>query len=76
MRAQFYKDNGTLPDKVTVTFDEGFKLLEELRDMTKERKPYEAMTRVLISRDEKDLIEIFKGSKIFGMTVEIETLIH
>jgi len=74
-RAEFIKNNNKGPDKVSLNFDEGFKLLEEIRDMTKDKEPYDVMTRVLLSRDEEGLIDVFKRSTIFGMNIKIERIV-
>lgn len=75
-RAKFRAKTGQEPVTATLTYDEGFKLLEEIRDTTKAKKPRDAMTRVLLSRSEEDLIDIFKGSTIFGMTINIERILQ
>ena len=75
-RNKFIENHNKEPDKSTLNFDEGFKLLEELRDMTNEHRPRDAMTRILLSRDEECLIDIFKGSQVFGMLIEIKGAIH
>lgn len=75
-RVKFYNLHGKYPDKATLNFDEGFKLLEEIRSQTKNSKAYKEMTKVLLSRNEEQLIELYKGSTIFGMTIEIKGTVY
>ena len=69
---KFTANTNTRPRTAILNFDEGFKLLEEVKGMTKDKKAHEAIMKVLLSRDEEGLIEVFKGSEFFGMNIVIK----